>query len=202
MPDEEISHILGMVEHTVGDVRPKEKPNHANRVTVYTLAICRAMAMSRLQIEHIARGAYLHDIGKMTIPDAILRKPAPLTPGEFNIMKEHCARGYAVLKKISMLQGEPAEIVYSHHENFDGTGYPRGLKGIEIPLGARIVAVANTLDSITTNLPYRQARTRDEARAEIKLWSGRQFDPDVVNVFLSMPDATWPKLVESIHPFE
>jgi|SRR4029077_3014600 putative nucleotidyltransferase with HDIG domain len=199
MSDEEINQILGMLQETVPEVRSQEKPNHVKRVTAYTLAICRAMGIPRREIEAIARGAYLHDIGKMAIPVTLLIKPGPLTPEETATMREHCARGYSMVNKIPMLQGVPAEIVHSHHENYDGTGYPRGLKGNEIPLGARIVAVANTLDSITMNLPYRPARTRDDARAEIKLWSGRQFDPDVVNVFLSMPDAIWPQLVESLH---
>ena len=140
--------------------------------------------------------------------DGAERTKAMIVDWQYEPIKGHLL--HIDLKRIAMdkalrvnvpivLQGVPAEIVYSHHENYDGTGYPRGLKGNEIPLGARIVAVANTLDSITMNLPYRPARTRDDARAEIKLWSGRQFDPDVVNVFLSMPDAIWPQLVESLH---
>lgn len=124
----------------------------------------------------------------MAVPDSILRKPDTLTPDETAIMREHCRRGYDMLKKIPFL-AQPAEIVYSHHERFDGTGYPRGLRGEQIPLGARIVAVANTLDSITSDLPYRPARSLHAAREEVRIGSGGQFDPEVVTVFLKMPDA-------------
>jgi len=133
----------------------------------------------------------------MGIPEAILRKPAKLTPGEVTIMREHCYHGYQLLKNIPFL-AEAAEIVYSHQERFDGTGYPRGLKGEEIPLGARIFAVADTLDAITSDRPYRPAQSDDAAREEIKLWSGRQFDPDVVRNFLSMPETIWNDLRQDV----
>jgi putative nucleotidyltransferase with HDIG domain len=151
------------------------------------------MGLPKDQIEVIARGAFLHDIGKMAIPDGILLKNGPLTPEEVAAMREHCYLGYKMLKKTPFLQ-EAAELVYAHHENFDGTGYPRGIKGEEIPIGARIIAVANTLDSITTNLPYRPARSLSAARAEIEKWSGRQFDPEVVKVLLETPDGIWEDL--------
>src|SRR6202042_2184449 len=110
----------------------------------------RAMGVSGSDIRIIARGAFLHDIGKMAIPDAILLKPGKLTLPEQTTMREHCGRGYQILRKIPFLQ-EAAEIVYTHQEHFDGTGYPRGLKGEQIPLGARIFAVADTLDAITSD---------------------------------------------------
>jgi HD-GYP domain-containing protein (c-di-GMP phosphodiesterase class II) len=149
------------------------------------------------QITVIARGAFLHDIGKMAIPDAILRKPGALTPDEITIMREHCYRGYQLLKRITFL-AEASEIVYSHQERYDGTGYPRGLKGEEIPLGSRIFSVADTLDAITSDRPYRAAQTVGAARAEIERWSGRQFDPNVVKVFLSMPEHIWIDLRKEI----
>ncbi len=139
----------------------------------------------------------MHDIGKMAIPDAILRKPGALNPDEIAIMREHCYRGYQMIKKIPFL-GEASEIVYSHQERFDGTGYPRGLKGEEIPLGSRIFAVADTLDAITSDRPYRPAQTVGAARIEIEKWAGRQFDPDVVKVFLSMPENIWSDLRKEI----
>jgi putative nucleotidyltransferase with HDIG domain len=145
----------------------------------------------------IPRGAFLHDIGKMAIPDAILRKPGPLSSEEFMRMQEHCYHGYHLLKKIPFLE-EAAKIVYAHHERYDGTGYPRRLKGEEIPLGARFVAVANTLGAVTSDQPYRKARSLAEAREEIERWSGRQFDPDVVRAFLSMPDKIWQDLSREI----
>jgi putative nucleotidyltransferase with HDIG domain len=141
----------------------------------------------------MARGAFLHDIGKMAIPDAILLKPGRLDAPEQFTMREHCARGYQMLRKIAFLQ-EAAEIVYSHQEHYDGSGYPRGLKGDEIPLGARIFAVADTLDAITSDRPYRKADSFASARQEIKRCSGTQFDPRVVQVYLSMPDQLWEDL--------
>ncbi|HEX8816372.1 MAG TPA: HD domain-containing phosphohydrolase, partial [Terriglobales bacterium] len=137
-------------------------------------------------------------------PDAILRKPGALTPEEVTIMREHCYRGYQLLRRIPFLT-DAAEIVYSHQERFDGTGYPRGLKGDEIPLGARLFSIADTLDAITSDRPYRPAQSLTAAREEINRWSGRQFDPEVVRIFLSMPDNIWVDLrreIESqIHGF-
>jgi HD-GYP domain-containing protein (c-di-GMP phosphodiesterase class II) len=155
------------------------------------------MGLPSDQIRVIARGAFLHDIGKMAIPDAILNKPGKLDAAEFETMREHPYRGYQIVKKIPFL-AEAAEIVYSHQEKFDGTGYPRGLKNEEIPLGARIFSIADTLDAMTSNRPYRAALPDSAAREEIDRWSGRQFDPDLVKVFLSMPENIWPALREDI----
>jgi len=181
---------------------------HKERVAVFSIALCRSMSLPKDQIEVIARGAFLHDVGKMAISVEILLKPGPLTSDETRTMREHCYIGYQIVKKtasespantMSMSALSPhleeiAELVYTHHENFDGTGYPRGIKGDEIPIGARIIAVANTLDSITTNLPYRPARSLSAAHAEIEKWSGRQFDPEVVKVFLQTPSRVWEDL--------
>ena len=133
----------------------------------------------------------------MAIPDKILLKPGKLDPDEIVEMREHPYRGYQMLKKIPFLT-EASGIVYSHQEFFDGTGYPRGLKGDDIPLGARIFAVADTLDAITSDRPYRKARTITEARKEIEIWSGRQFDPEVVKTFLEMPENIWADLRKDI----
>jgi putative nucleotidyltransferase with HDIG domain len=179
------------------DLKDAETEGHSKRVTAFTIAIARAIGLSSDQIRVIARGAFLHDIGKMAIPDAILRKPGALTPDEVVIMREHCYRGYQMLRKIPFL-AEAAEIVYSHQERFDGTGYPRGLKGEGIPLGARLFSVADTLDAITSNRPYRPAQTLDAAIEEIQKWSGRQFDPEVVKVFVSMPQNIWDDLRKEI----
>src|ERR1700728_2145138 len=169
------------------DLKDRETEGHSKRVTAFTMAIARAMGLPREHIDVIARGAFLHDIGKMAIPDRILLKPGKLDEEEKLIMREHCYHGYQMLKKIPFL-AEACEIVYSHQEHFDGSGYPRGLKGTEIPLGARIFSVADTLDAIISDRPYRPARSLSEARKEIEAWSGRQFDPEVVEVFLKMPD--------------
>ena len=175
------------------DLKEASTEGHSRRVTLFTIGIAQAMGLPREQIALFARGAFLHDIGKMAVPDAILRKPDKLTPEEREVMNEHPFRGYQMIRNIPFLM-EAAEIVYSHHERFDGTGYPRCLRGEQIPLGARVVAVANTLDSITSDLPYRPRRSLSAAREEIRRWSGRQFDPEIVNAFLRMPDKIWEDL--------
>jgi putative nucleotidyltransferase with HDIG domain len=180
------------------DLKDAETEGHSRRVTAFTIAIARAMGVPREQILIIARGAFLHDIGKMAIPDNILRKPGKLDDNERTIMREHCYHGYQMLKKIPFLT-EACDIVYSHQEHFDGSGYPRGLKGTEIPLGARIFSVADTLDAIISDRPYRPARTLAEARKEIHAWTSRQFDPEVVQVFLKMPDDIFEDLRREIN---
>ncbi|MGE5734619.1 MAG: HD domain-containing phosphohydrolase, partial [Acidobacteriota bacterium] len=179
------------------DLKDAETEGHSKRVTAFTIAIARAMGLPADEIRVIARGAFLHDIGKMAIPDTIIRKPGKLDSEEIAIMREHCYHGYQMLKKIPFLQ-EVSEIVYSHQEKYDGTGYPRGLKGEEIPLGARIFSIADTLDAITSNRPYRAAQSLSAAREEIERWSGRQFDPEVVKVFIKMPDNIWEDLRREI----
>jgi putative nucleotidyltransferase with HDIG domain len=180
------------------DLKDAETEGHSKRVTAFTIAIARALGLPKEEISVIARGAFLHDIGKMAIPDNILRKPGKLTHEEMLIMREHCYRGYQMLKKIPILS-EACDIVYSHQEKFDGTGYPRGLRGDEIPLGARIFSIADTLDAITCDRPYRKAQSLDAARAEIKRCSGTQFDPEIVDVFLRMPDNIWEDLRREIN---
>jgi putative nucleotidyltransferase with HDIG domain len=179
------------------DLKDAETEGHSRRVTAFTIAIAKAMGLPKEQIAVIARAAFLHDIGKMAIPDAILRKPAKLDPDEIAIMREHCYHGYQILQKIPFL-AEAAEIVYSHQEFYDGSGYPRGLKGEQIPLGARIFSLADTLDAITSDRPYRPAKSVEAAREEIQRWSGRQFDPEVVKMFLSMPEDRWDVLRKDI----
>ena len=175
------------------DLKDAETEGHSKRVTAFTIALARGAGVPPHQIPVVARGAFLHDIGKMAIPDAILLKPSKLQADEQKVMREHCARGYQMLRKIPFLQ-EAAEIVYSHQEHYDGSGYPRRLKGEQIPLGARIFAVADTLDAITSDRPYRKATSFAAARLEIKRCSGTQFDPNVVDVYLSLPDQLWEDL--------
>jgi putative nucleotidyltransferase with HDIG domain len=175
------------------DLKDAETEGHSKRVTAFTIALARGAGVPPQQIPIVARGAFLHDIGKMAIPDAILLKPSKLQADEQKVMREHCARGYQMLRKIPFLQ-EAAEIVYSHQEHYDGSGYPRRLKGEQIPLGARIFAVADTLDALTSDRPYRKATTFAAARREIKRCSGTQFDPKVVDVYLSLPDQLWEDL--------
>jgi len=197
---EDLEHSYDVTLEALGDaldLKDSETEGHSKRVTAYTIALARAMGISPADIKVIARGAFLHDIGKMAIPDEILRKPGKLTPEEQEIMREHCTRGYHMLRKIPFL-AEAAEIVFSHQEHFDGSGYPGGLRGVEIPVGSRIFAVADTLDAITSDRPYRKARSFDAAREEILRCSGTQFDPAVVEVFLKIPNELWHELRSEI----
>jgi putative nucleotidyltransferase with HDIG domain len=175
------------------DAKDAETEGHCQRVTAFTITIAKAMGVDKSLLRQIARGAFLHDIGKMGVPDQILRKPGPLTTEEREIMRRHCDIGFAVLERIPFLK-EAAEIVLSHQECFDGSGYPRGLKGEQIPLGARIFAVADTLDAMISDRPYRKALPISAAQDEIRRFSGIQFDPQVVKVFLEQPERLWREL--------
>jgi putative nucleotidyltransferase with HDIG domain len=170
------------------DLRDQETEGHSKRVTAYTIALARALGVGADQLRIIARGAFLHDIGKIATPDSILLKPSRLSPDEMTVMREHCQRGYDMVRKIPFLR-DAAEIVYAHQERFDGTGYPRGLRGDQIPLGARIFAIADTLDAMTSDRPYRKGTSFAAARAEIVRCSGTQFDPAIVESFLTISDA-------------
>ncbi len=175
------------------DLRDEETEGHSKRVTAYTIALARAAGVGADALKVIARGAFLHDIGKIATPDAILLKPGRLTDEEMAVMREHCERGYQIVRKIPFL-AEAAEIVYSHQEKYDGTGYPRGLRGAEIPLGARIFAIADTLDAMTSDRPYRKGSSFADAIREIDRCSGKQFDPVVVEAFLALPRELWSSL--------
>lgn len=197
---EDLEHSYDVTLEALGDaldLKDSETEGHSKRVTAYTIALARAMGVNPAEIKVIARGAFLHDVGKMAIPDEILRKPDKLSPEEQELMREHCTRGYNMLSKIHFLS-KSAEIVFSHQEHYDGGGYPNGLKGNQIPIGARIFAVADTMDAITSDRPYRKARSFDAAREEILRCSGTQFDPKVVEVFLRIPNELWHELRSEI----
>ena len=170
------------------DAREHETSDHSQRVVRYTMAIARRMGIAGEQVDRIARGALLHDIGKIGVPDSILLKAGPLTPPEWIEMRKHPEIGHQILQSIGFL-AEPAEIVLAHQERWDGGGYPRGMRGPQIPLGARIFAIADTLDAMTSDRPYRRGVSYDEARAEIARCSGTQFDPACVEAFLAVPVA-------------
>jgi putative nucleotidyltransferase with HDIG domain len=178
------------------DLRDDETAGHSQRVCRYSLEIARAMGWSDKQSGSLARGAYLHDIGKLGIPDGILLKPGPLTADERRLMQRHAQIGFDLVKDIPFL-ADVAEMVLTHHERFDGGGYPRGLKGEQILLGARIFAVADTLDAITSDRPYRRASSFESARETIRHLSGSQFDPHVVSVFLNIPEEIWPTIARN-----
>jgi putative nucleotidyltransferase with HDIG domain len=163
---------------------------HCNQVAAFATVLAQALKLDEEEVRVIACGALLHEIGKLEIPEAVLRKPMALTAEERLIMREYCLYGYEIMRNEASLQ-EAAEIVRSHRERFDGTGYPQGLKGEAIPLGARIVAVAEAFEMLVRDRPHRGARAFAAARAEIQHWSGRQFDPGIVEVFMNVPDQDW-----------
>jgi response regulator RpfG family c-di-GMP phosphodiesterase len=164
------------------DAREQEIGNHSFRVRDYTLLLAESMELDQDQRLHLGRGTLLHDIGKIGIPDAILLKPAKLTAEEWQVMRRHPEIGYRILHGIPVLL-PAAEIVLTHQERFDGSGYPQGLRGAQIPLGARLFALADTFDAMTSDRPYRKALTTEAAYAEILRCSGTQFDPELVEIF-------------------
>jgi putative nucleotidyltransferase with HDIG domain len=147
--------------------------------------IARRLGLGGAEIGEIERGALLHDVGKLHVPDAILGKPGPLAPAEWRVMRSHVALGGELLARRGF-RAPVVEAVGCHHERWDGRGYPEGRGGVEVPLAARIVAVADTFDAITTDRPYRRARPAAVAVAEIARGSGTQFDPEVVRAFLAL----------------
>ena len=179
------------------DLKDAETEGHCQRVTAFTISIAGTVPVPTNYLPVLARAAFLHDIGKMAIPDSILRKPGPLDNDEKEIMRTHCEIGYNVMTRIPFLR-EAAEIVLAHQEFFDGTGYPRGLRGEQIPLGARIFSIADALDAMISDRPYRRALPMAHAREEIRRCSGTQFDPKIVEVFLSIPERHWLELRENL----
>jgi ribonuclease P protein subunit RPR2 len=166
---------------------------HAERVTAYALEIARALGIELTDNAEIEFGFLLHDIGKVAIPDAILFKPGALTDKEQALMRQHPLIGAHIVRGIDFL-GAAADVVRYHHERWDGQGYPDGLSEEQIPLAARVFAVADVLDALTTKRPYRRASSFDVAREVITGQAGTQFDPRVVKAFNSIPDATFERI--------
>jgi putative two-component system response regulator len=167
------------------DLRDRETEGHSRRVTQLTVSLAQALDISDDEIMHIRRGALLHDMGKIGIPDSILHKPDKLTDEEWTIMRKHPQLAYDMLYPIEYLR--PAlEIPLTHHEKWDGTGYPRGLKGEEIPIVARLFAVVDVWDALTSDRPYRPAWSQEEALTYIREQSGKHFDPRVVDLFFKL----------------
>jgi putative two-component system response regulator len=164
------------------DLRDRETEGHTERVCALTMQLAREMGIGGEDLQHIWRGCMLHDVGKLGIPDAILHKPGPLTDDEWVIMRRHPEYAYEWLSRIEYLL--PAlDIPYCHHEKWDGSGYPRHLKGEEIPLAARLFAIVDVWDALTSDRPYRKAMTPEEALAVILPSSGSHFDPRIVDLF-------------------
>ncbi|MCX6080361.1 MAG: HD-GYP domain-containing protein, partial [Chloroflexi bacterium] len=173
------------------EMRERETAGHSQRVVSRTLELARVFEIPENEIVHIQRGALLHDIGKMGIPDSILLKPGPLTDDEWAVMRQHPEFAYRLLSNIPFLA--PAlEIPYCHHEKWDGTGYPRGLAGKDIPLAARIFAVVDVWDALSFDRPYREAWPEADVPIYLKENSGTQFDPAVVEVFIRLVSTSLP----------
>ena len=170
------------------DTRDIGTEAHSRRVHGYALATARAFGVAPQMMRDLAHGVLLHDIGKIGIPDAILLKPGPLTPDEWTVMRRHPEIGKRLIERIPFLRGA-VPIVYSHHEKWDGSGYPRALKGEDIPLGARIFSVVDAFDAMTFDRPYSKAVPFEAAKAEIRRCAGSHFDPAVVSAFLQVPEA-------------
>jgi PAS domain S-box-containing protein/putative nucleotidyltransferase with HDIG domain len=167
------------------DLRDKETEGHSLRVTDMTMRMARAVGIDGDDLEHIRRGALLHDIGKLGIPDSILLKPGPLTDEEWVVMRKHPIYAYEWLSPIEYLR--PSLVIpYCHHERWDGSGYPRRLQGTEIPLAARLFALADVWDALCSDRPYRSAWTEDKVRDHFRALSGKHFDPELVDIFLSL----------------
>jgi putative nucleotidyltransferase with HDIG domain len=167
------------------DLRDKETEGHTQRVTEMTLQLARRMGIAENDFVHIRWGSLLHDIGKMGVPDDILLKPGPLSDAEWEIMHKHPVYAFEMLSPISFLH-KALDIPYCHHEKWDGSGYPRGLRENHIPLTARIFAIVDIWDALGSNRPYRQAWPVAKILDHIKSLSGTHFDPQVVDAFLNM----------------
>ncbi len=188
---------------TAADARDHETTGHSFRVAYYAVALARALGEKGGSLKAIEWGSLLHDVGKMVVPDDILRKVGPLTEDEWHIMRQHPNWGFDMLAEVGFLQQPALEIVYSHHERWDGAGYPRGLAGDDIPLAARIFAVVDTYDAITSDRPYRRAHSHQAALAELVRVAGKQLDPAIVDSFVQLPEVELRRLRElckRVHP--
>ncbi len=186
---------------TALDARECETGAHSQRVVRFSLAIGDRLGITGKDREDLARGALLHDIGKIGVPDHILLKPGRLTEEEWVEMRKHPEIGARIISGIEFL-APAAEIVLAHQERWDGKGYPQGLSGEQIPLGARIFALADTIDAITTDRPYRRGRSFSHAREELIRYAGTQFDPAVVEVAAQITDEEWVRLRGEDAPFK
>jgi putative nucleotidyltransferase with HDIG domain len=171
------------------DMRDKETEGHTQRVTEMTLHLARAMGIKDEELIHMRRGALLHDMGKMGVPDNVLLKPGRLNEEEWELMKKHPVYAYEMLAPISFLR-QALDIPYCHHEKWDGSGYPRGLKGEQIPVAARIFSVVDVFDALNSDRPYRPAWSKDKVLQYIHDEVGKYFDAKVVEVFLKLENLT------------
>jgi len=175
------------------ETRDSETHGHSERVVTYSLRLGREYGLSNEEMKALEFGSLLHDIGKIGVPDSILRKPAKLTEEEWVRMREHPLHGQQILRGIEFLQGA-SRVVAQHHERWDGTGYPLGLRNEDIDICARIFAVADAFDAITSDRVYRRGKPYEAASQELDDWAGRQFDPKVVEAFHRVPKEDWEEL--------
>ena len=166
------------------EARDLETAGHTERVVRYATALGETFGLNALQLEALRQGAYLHDLGKLAVPDAILLKPGKLDPEEWKIMKTHVERGFHLASKIPGLTQGALNVIRHHHERWDGTGYPDGLKSDTIPLEARFFAVCDVYDALVSERPYKRAWTQAEALAQLRMDSGKHFDPTVIEAFM------------------
>jgi putative nucleotidyltransferase with HDIG domain len=172
------------------EARDLETHGHTLRTAAMATSLGEALGLAGIELDHLREGAYLHDLGKLAIPDAILHKPGKLTPEEWTLMQRHTTSGFDLASRILGLSGTVLSVIRHHHERWDGTGYPDSLVGTGIPLAARIFAVCDVYDALISERPYKQAWTHDNAALEIQQQSGRQFDPTVVLAFLALMGRT------------
>ena len=182
---------------TALDYRDNETEGHSQRVVRYSLEIGSLLGLERHDLEILGRGTLLHDIGKIGVPDAVLWKPGKLTDEEWVEMRNHVEYGYRMLRHIPFLR-DAAMIMLHHHERFDGAGYPQSLKDHDIVIGARIFAIADTYDAMTTDRPYRKALSDQDAREEITRCNGSQFDPAIVEAFFNIAVDHWLQIKEDV----
>jgi putative nucleotidyltransferase with HDIG domain len=181
---------------TALDARERETHAHSKRVSEYSVHLASEMGVRGAELEVVRQGSMLHDIGKIGVPDRILLKPGSLSAEEWVEMRKHPEIGAWIVSGVESLK-QAADIVISHHERFDGTGYPAAKAGLTIPLGARVFAVADCLDAILSDRPYRGGRTSEHAREEIARHAGSQFDPEVTRCFLKTPNSIWERIRET-----
>jgi response regulator RpfG family c-di-GMP phosphodiesterase len=201
----QLQNALGQVEQSYADtldalgaaidLRDSPTAGHSRRVCMYSIKMLTALSGTPRQLKSLAMGAWLHDIGKLAISDTILLKPGALTEEERRVMQRHAQIGYDLVKRIPFL-ADVAEMILTHHERWDGSGYPQGLRGMDIPLAARIFAVADSVDAMTSDRPYRSALPFQDARNVIERNAAILFDPQVAGVFLSTPNESWEAIRE------
>lgn len=205
----QLEQALGVLEHTYHstlvalskalDSRDADPDGHSLRVTVYARQLCRRLGLSEAEIKVVEQGVLLHDIGKIGIPDELLRKRGKLSDSEWLLMRSHPEIGYRILSSIKFLK-RAAQLVLHHHERYDGNGYPNSLKDDQISLGARVFSIANALDDLTSSGPFQTAMSFEAATGEIEKMSGIQLDPAIVREFLQIPTSVWEKTRREFAP--